>query len=64
MKYQNYLCLHCGEELSSPPEKEEGYWFLRCLACGARNILAEHPLPSSLEPDTEDLLIGYIDAQA
>ena len=63
MNYHQAHCIHWGEDLSSPPEKEEGYWFLRCLTCGARNILAEHPLPSS-EPDTEDLFIGYIDAQA
>jgi DNA-directed RNA polymerase subunit RPC12/RpoP len=64
MKYQNYPCRHCGEDLTSPPEKEEGYWFLRCLACGTRNILAEPPLPASPEPDTEDLFIGYLHAQA
>ena len=56
-------CLHCGESLTSEPEKEKGFWFLRCLSCGAHNILAGPPLPASPEPDTEDLLIGYTDAQ-
>jgi hypothetical protein len=56
-------CIHCGESLIAEPEKEKGFWFLRCLSCGARNILAEHPLPSP-EPDTEEIFIGYIDAPA
>jgi DNA-directed RNA polymerase subunit RPC12/RpoP len=56
-------CIHCGERLAAEPEKGTGFRFIRCLACGTRNILAEHPL-SSPEPDTEDLFIGYIDAHA
>lgn len=35
-----HTCLHCGQELTQDPEKERGDWFLRCLGCGARNILA------------------------
>src|SRR5438270_2542283 len=35
-----YHCLRCGEELSRGPEKDCGDWFLPCLSCGARNILA------------------------
>jgi DNA-directed RNA polymerase subunit RPC12/RpoP len=54
-------CIHCGESLTSAPEKEDGYRFIRCLACGARNILAEE---SSIEPEAEELFIGYINAQA
>ncbi len=54
-------CLHCGEGLTSEPEKEKGFWFIRCLACGACNILAEPPLPASPEPDTEEV---FIHAQA
>jgi hypothetical protein len=37
-------CLRCGEKLGQPLEKEDGDWFVRCLSCGARNILGQLPL--------------------
>ena len=33
-------CTRCSEELAGNPEKERGDWFIRCLGCGARNIIA------------------------
>lgn len=63
----HYYCIHCGEELVSAPEKEEGYWFVRCLACGAHNVLAQPPLPS-LDPDepapADEPFIGYIEPKS
>jgi DNA-directed RNA polymerase subunit RPC12/RpoP len=34
-----YNCAHCGKPLLSSPEREAGDWVIRCLACGARNII-------------------------
>jgi DNA-directed RNA polymerase subunit RPC12/RpoP len=34
-----YNCAHCGRQLSSSPEQDAGDWIIRCLACGARNII-------------------------
>jgi hypothetical protein len=33
-------CRHCLSQLVASPEWESGDWFIRCLACGARNLLA------------------------
>jgi hypothetical protein len=66
MNYHLPHCVHCQDTLLSAPEKEDGYWFMRCLSCGARNILSQPPLPLFVpEPESTDaLFIGYIDAQA
>jgi hypothetical protein len=45
MYYHLPHCIHCKDTLLSAPEKEDGYWFMRCLSCGARNILSQPPLP-------------------
>jgi len=34
-----YNCTHCGRALTTPPEQDTGDWIIRCLACGARNIV-------------------------
>lgn len=34
-----YHCAHCGRELTTAPEREQGDWLLRCFYCGARNII-------------------------
>ena len=34
-----YLCRHCESPLSTDPECEDGEWFLRCLVCGAKNVI-------------------------
>ena len=33
-------CLNCLSQLGAKPEWESGDWFIRCLVCGARNLLA------------------------
>lgn len=33
------ICHHCGVELERPPERDQGDWFIRCLFCGAKNIV-------------------------
>jgi hypothetical protein len=33
-------CRHCLSPLVTSPEWESGDWFMRCLVCGARNVLA------------------------
>ena len=33
-------CRHCLSQLVGNPEWESGDWFIRCLVCGARNLLA------------------------
>ena len=35
----NYHCAHCGRPLTSSPEQDAGDWIIRCLVCGARNIV-------------------------
>ena len=35
-----YLCKRCHAELTTEPEYEDYDWFLRCLVCGAKNLLA------------------------
>ena len=35
-----YLCKRCQTLLASEPEYEDYDWFLRCLTCGAKNLLA------------------------
>jgi hypothetical protein len=35
-----FFCRHCQSPLVVSPEWESGDWFIRCLVCGARNILA------------------------
>lgn len=32
-------CAHCQADLSECPEKEFGDWIVRCLECGAKNII-------------------------
>jgi hypothetical protein len=34
------FCRRCQSPLVASPEWEPGDWFIRCLACGARNVLA------------------------
>lgn len=36
---QHQSCRHCDTELDSSPERSEGDWFIRCLSCGAKNIV-------------------------
>ena len=33
-----YNCAYCGQPLSAAPEPT-GDWIIRCLVCGARNII-------------------------
>jgi hypothetical protein len=33
-------CRHCLSQLDAKLEWESGDWFIRCLVCGARNLLA------------------------
>ena len=33
-------CKHCGEALMDSPEYSEGEWFIRCLDCGVKNLVA------------------------
>jgi hypothetical protein len=33
-------CRHCLSQLVTHAEWESGDWFIRCLVCGARNLLA------------------------
>jgi len=33
------VCIHCGRTLNSSPEPDAGDWIIRCLSCGARNII-------------------------
>ena len=35
-----YVCKRCQAELTTEPEYEDYDWFLRCLGCGAKNLLA------------------------
>ena len=35
-----YVCKRCQAELTTEPECEDYDWFLRCLSCGAKNLLA------------------------
>ena len=35
----NYTCTHCGRALTMSPEPDGGDWIIRCLACGARNVI-------------------------
>jgi len=32
-------CAHCRGKLSECPEKEFGDWIVRCLECGAKNLI-------------------------
>ena len=32
-------CRQCLSQLEANPEWESGDWFIRCLVCGARNLL-------------------------
>jgi DNA-directed RNA polymerase subunit RPC12/RpoP len=34
-----YACKRCQAALTSEPEYEDYDWFLRCLDCGAKNLL-------------------------
>lgn len=34
-----YLCKRCQAALTAGPEFEDYDWFLRCLVCGAKNLL-------------------------
>ena len=34
-----YVCKRCQSSLTTEPEYEDYDWFLRCLACGAKNLL-------------------------
>ena len=34
-----YACKCCQASLTTEPEYEDYDWFLRCLACGAKNLL-------------------------
>ncbi len=34
-----YNCAHCGRALSAAPEQDAGDWIIRCLLCGARNVI-------------------------
>ena len=34
-----YLCRHCECPVTTDPECEDGNWFLRCLVCGAKNVI-------------------------
>ncbi len=34
-----YACKRCQAALTSEPEYEDYDWFLRCLVCGAKNLL-------------------------
>lgn len=34
-----YRCKRCRAVLTSEPEYEDYDWFLRCLVCGAKNLL-------------------------
>jgi len=33
-------CQRCGIELKQLPEYEKGDWFVRCLECGVKNLIA------------------------
>ena len=35
-----YVCKRCQASLTTEPEYEDYDWFLRCLGCGAKNLLA------------------------
>jgi hypothetical protein len=35
-----YFCTRCQARLTLEPEHEDCEWFLRCLACGVKNLLA------------------------
>jgi hypothetical protein len=35
-----FFCRRCQSPLVVSPEWECGDWFMRCLVCGARNLLA------------------------
>lgn len=37
-------CLHCQAELLSSPECQDRQWFIRCLDCGAKNLVVIGPL--------------------
>lgn len=32
-------CAHCQADLSECPEREFEDWIMRCLACGAKNVI-------------------------
>jgi hypothetical protein len=34
-------CKHCDQPLMASPELEFGEWFIRCLNCGAKNIVTD-----------------------
>jgi len=34
-----YSCIRCQAALTSEPKYEDYDWFLRCLVCGAKNLL-------------------------
>ena len=34
-----YACIRCQASLTTEPEYEDYDWFLRCLDCGAKNLL-------------------------
>jgi hypothetical protein len=34
-----YACKRCQASLTAEPEYEDYDWFLRCLGCGAKNLL-------------------------
>ena len=36
---QKLICCNCGSVLVAPLEREAGDLFLRCLECGAKNLL-------------------------
>jgi DNA-directed RNA polymerase subunit RPC12/RpoP len=35
----SYNCVHCGRQLTTVPEPDADDWVIRCLACGARNVI-------------------------
>lgn len=35
-----YACKRCQAGLTAEPEYEDTDWFLRCLGCGAKNLIA------------------------
>jgi len=35
-----YACKRCQAAMTTEPEYEDYDWFLRCLVCGAKNLLA------------------------
>jgi len=35
-----FYCKNCLTQLMANPEWDDGDWLIRCLVCGARNVLA------------------------